>query len=177
MKTNRAKTNGRLFFQITLPLVAALVLTGCIFQGSILPPRSYDVSSNPAWWGKLHRGEILELNKDVLLNGTELTESAYKETDNYDPKVPTHQNVTVEMFKANPGKYWNDLHLLPKGTRFRCVKLERYFSSLGKSYALRAEIIDGEFKGKVACINPIWGDPDKKGSLELGPYSLVHPVE
>jgi hypothetical protein len=160
-----------------LPLAAALVLTGCIFQGSVLPPRSYDVSSNPAWWGKLHRGEILELNKDVLLNGTELTESAYKVTDTYDSNAIFGSSITVEMFKTNPGKYWDDLHLLPKGTRFRCVKLERYFSPVGKSYDLSAEILDGELKGKVACINPIWGDPDKKGSLELGPYSLVHPVE
>jgi len=81
------------------------------------------------------------------------------------------------MFKDNPGKYWDDLHLLTKGTRFRCVKLERYFSSVLDYYRLSCEILDGEYKGKIVYIEPLLGDPTRKASLELGPYALVHPVD
>jgi hypothetical protein len=165
----------RFFFQKLLPLAAALLLTGCM--GSPFSPRLYDVSSNPAWWGEMYRGEILALNQDTLLNGAGLELSAYKNTDTYDSNAIFGHSITVEMFKANPGKYWDDLHLLSKGTRLRCVKLGRYFSSVGSSYELDAEILDGEFKGKVVCVSPVWGEPEKKGSLKLGPYSLVHPVE
>jgi len=125
----------------------------------------------------MYRGEVVSLNQDTLLNGVGLTLSAYKNTDTYDSNAIFGHSITVEMFKANPGKYWDDLHLISKGTRLRCVKLERYFSSVGSDYVVSAEILDGDFKGKVVCINPVWGDVNKKGSLKLGPYSLVHPVE
>ncbi len=164
-----------------LPVAGALVFTGCIalrdnvtfFWG----PISYDVTSKPAWWGEMHRGEIVALNDDTLLNGGRLTLGAYKETGTYSSGAIFKRSITVEMFKANPGKYWEDLHLLPKGTRFRCKKLERFFSSNTRDYIITAEILDGEFNGKTASIEPYGGNPDKKGSMKLGPNCLVHAVE
>jgi hypothetical protein len=122
-------------------------------------------------------GEVLALNEDTLLNGEDLTLRAYKDTGQYDPKVPPHQKISVEMFKGNPGKYWDDLHLLPKGTRLRCVKLGRFFGNEGRHYLLSVEILDGEFKGKVVYVGPVAGDPKQIGTLQLIPSSLVHPVE
>lgn len=139
-------------------------------------PIEYDVTSKPAWWGEMHRGEVLALNRDTLLNDRALELSASKDTGTYNSDLIFGHTITVEMFKANPWKYWEDLHLLPKGTRLRCVKLERWFSDEGKTYRISAEILDGEFKGRIGFVCP-WGDPNKKGSLKLGPYSLVHPVE
>ena len=63
-----------------------------------------------------------------------------------------------------------------KGTRLRCVKLERWFSSDTVVYRVSAEILTGDLKGKTVFLVP-WGDPRKKGSLELGPSPLVHPLD
>ncbi len=155
-------------------LVAAIALTGCleIFGDG----RTYDVTSNPAWWGEMHRGQIVALNEDTLLDGSKLTLGAFKDTANYDSQRLFGGPITVEMFKANPGKCWKDLHLLTNGTRFRCIKLERCFSYTTMGYSISAEILDGAIKGKIVYIDPFAGDPDKKGTLKLGPNCLVHPV-
>jgi hypothetical protein len=164
-----------LLFRVMPPLVAAIALPGCIFLSS--NRRTYDVSSNPAWWGEMHRGEIVALNEDTLLDGSKLTLGAFKDNGTYDSQRLFGGPITVEMFKANPGKYWEDLHSLPKATRFRCIKLARWYSYTSSGYNISAEILDGEFKGKIVCIYPYGGEPDKKGSFKLKPASLVHPVE
>jgi hypothetical protein len=157
-------------FRRTLPLAAALFLTGC------MGPRAYDVTSQPAWWGDLRLNEVVELNQDTLLNGGVLELTSRKFTrSNYDTQRVFGVNVTVEMFKTDPGGYWADLYLVRKGTQLRCVKLERWFSSDTAVYRVSAEILTGELKGKIAYLVP-WGDPRKKGSLELGPHPLVHPL-
>ena len=165
----------KICWQQILALFTAFFFVGCM--GSPFPARVYNVSSNPAWWGELHLGEVLALNQDTLLSGVELTMIAYKITDTYNSTAIFGQNITVEMFKANPGKYWEDLHLIPQGTRLRCVKLERYYSDVISEYMLSVEIQDGDFKGRIVYLNPLEGDPDEKGTLKLGPHSLVHPVE
>jgi hypothetical protein len=159
------------FFQRTLPLAAALVMTGC------LGPRAYDVTSKPAWWGEMRLNEVVELNQDALVNGGELVKSARKFTrTGYEAQRTYGVNVTVEMFRSNPQGYWADLYLLPKGTMFRCVKLERWFSEDGALYRVSGEILSGDHKGQIVFIIP-YGDPYQKGSLELGPSPLVRPVE
>ena len=173
-KANVSTYRAAQFLQMMLLSTAALSLAGCF--GSFLEPRSYDVTSGAAWWGELHLNEVLELNQDTLLSGHALELSTRKVTSTLGTEKLFGGPITVEMFKANPGKYWEDLHLLPKGTKLRCVKLERWLSSEGKDYLISAIILDGEFKGTIAYVIP-WGDPDKKGSLQLGPYSLVHPAE
>jgi hypothetical protein len=125
----------------------------------------------------MHRGEIVAVNEDTLLNGVELTLGAFKETSNYDSQATFGRSITVEMFKANPGKYWEDLHLLPKGTRLQCIKLSRCFTENTSGYTIIADILDGQFKGGIAYIAPRGGDPNKQGTLKLGPNCLVHPVE
>jgi hypothetical protein len=162
------------FFQWTLPLAAAAVLTGCT------GPRAYDVTSKPAWWGDLRPNEVLVLNQDTLLNGgvLELTARKFTRTQ-YDFERTFGVTVTVEMFRSNPGGFWADLYLVPKGTKLRCVKVERWFPSDPNEkpvYRLTTEVVDGEFKGSMACLVP-WGDPRKKGSLELGPHPLAVPWE
>jgi hypothetical protein len=163
------------FFQMVPALFAAIALTGCL--DLFIDARTYDVSSNPAWWGELHRGEIVALNEDTLLDRSRLTLGAVKDTDTYNSQQLFGGPITVDMFKANPGKYWEDLHLLKKGTMFRCIRLERWYTFNASGYCISAEILDGELKGKIVGIYPFGGEPDKKGSLKLKPASLVHPVE
>ena len=148
-------------------------MTGCI----CFPlTRRYDATADPGWWGELHRGEILVLKQDALLNSHLITLKAYKNTDTYDSTKLFGGSVTVDMFKANPGKYWEDLHLLPQGTRLRCVRLERFFEENGSSYALSVEILDEEFKGQVVYLFETTGDARKKGSLRLIPGTFVEPA-
>jgi len=162
-------------FQVMLLLVAAIALPGCFFFSG--NGHTYDVTSKPAWWGDMHLGEIVALNEDTLLDGAKLTLGATKDNDTYNSQQLFGGPITVEMFKANPGKYWEDLHLLKKRTRFRCLRLERWFSFNASGYCITAEILVGELKGKIVGIYPYGGEPDKKGSLKLGPNHLVHPVE
>ncbi len=160
------------FLKWTLPLAAALALAGCASH------RPVDVSDQLAWWGELRPGERLELTQDTLLNGNVLELSARKATlTGYGEEKIYGPNVTVEMFRSNPLGWWSDLYLLPKGTDLRCVKLERWFSDEGALYRVSVEILsNGDHQGKIAFLIP-WGDPNKKGSLELGPHSLVRPEE
>ena len=157
------------FFQRMLPLAAALVLAGCT------GPRAYDVTSKPKWWGELKLNDVVELSQDTLLNGgvLELTARKFTQTG-YDEERTYGVNVTVEMFRSNPEGFWADLFLVPKGTRLRCVKLERWFSANASAYRLSLEVLDGDFKGNIVYLVP-WGDPNKEGSLELGPHPLVRP--
>ncbi len=159
------------FLKWTLPLATALVFAGCASQ------RADDVSSKAAWWGDLHQGERLELTQDTLLNGNVLQLAAHKATrTGYREEKTYGPYVTVEMFKSNPQAWWNDLYLLPKGTQLQCVKLDRWFSSEGALYRVSVEILSkGDHQGQIAFLIP-WGDPNKQGSLELGPHPLVRPV-
>jgi hypothetical protein len=157
------------FFQTTLPLAAALVLTGC------MGPRAQDVTNQPKWWGELKLNEVVELNQDTLCSGGVLELEARKFTQTgYDLEHTFGAPVTVEMFRANPEGFWADLFLVPKGTHLRLVKLERWFSHDEAAYRLSAQIVDRDLKGIIVYIVP-WGDPNKKGSLELGPHPLVRP--
>jgi len=223
------------FLKWTLPLAATLVLTGCAW------PRVHDVTSKPAWWGELRQGEVVELKQDTLLSDGLLDVTARKFTrTGYHSEKIYGPSITVEMFRSNRDGFWNDLYLLPKGTRLRCVKLERWFSRHSArtmvptaddmlfpalmlnshdspdglplppppvmlsphdsatlplyaaliprfvrpecwfwadeaAYRVSAEILDGEHKGQIAFFVP-WGNPLKKGTLELGPHPLVRPV-
>jgi hypothetical protein len=121
----------------------------------------------------MHRNEILEANEDLLLDGVRLTTGAYNDSTMSDP---SRRTVTPEMFKSNPGKYWSGLYLIPKGTRFRCVRLERYWTSEYSTYKVWAEILDGECKGKVVSTFCATGDVSKKGSLRMT-KDMLHPVD
>lgn len=128
--------------------------------------------------GDLARNEVLELQQDTLLNSKELTLNAAKVIDHYDSTVLFHGRVTPEKFKANSGIYWPELHLVTKGTRVRCVKLERFFSFEFSEYIVWVEILDGDFKGQIVGLSSdfVLGVPDKKGSLHLYTASL-RPVQ
>ena len=158
---------------IAVVLLALSTLTGCV----IFHDRWIDETHNPGWWGELHLNAILISTQDVLLNGILVTEAAYKNTGYYDSGALFGSEITAEMFKANPGKYWSDLHLLPKGTRFRRVKLQRHFSFEYSDCELSAEILNGEFKGMVVVLSNIGGDPRKKGSLRIGRNDYLRPVD
>jgi len=160
---------------VYLLLILVFAVTGCMVTGFGM--RTHDVTSDPSWWGELHKGEILALNQDTLLNGVELTLAASKDVPGYNSQAIFHRTITVEMFKANPGKYWEDLHLIPQGTRLRAVKLGRWFSNNSSGYCISAIFLDGDFRNKIVPLDPYGGDPKKKGSLRLGPNCLVHPVE
>lgn len=154
--------------------IAAITLEGCVvypFRGG-----SRDVTSDPIWWGDMHRQEIVAVNEDTLLNGQTLTLAAYKFTGDYDSGVLFGGNITVDMFKANPARYWSDLHLLPKGTRLRFVKLERYWSSEYSAYVISAEIVDGDYAGRVVVVPCGRGDIHKRGSLHMT-SDIVHRVD
>ncbi len=156
--------------QIMLPVAAAVLLAGCMGNPSAYAHQD-DVTSKPAWWGHMHLNEVLELKRDALLDGGELWTSAFNDQET------RLVNVTVDLFKANPGKYRATLHLLPKGTKFRCIRLIRWFHPVNTCYYIDAEILEGECKGHVVGVAGVWGDPRKKGSLMLGTNSLLRPVE
>jgi hypothetical protein len=145
-------------------------------MGSMIPPHSKDVTRRPEWWGEVHRGDIVELKQDTLLNAGLLTLSAYKITDTYDSTRLFKSNISVEMFKANPNGYWSDLHLLKAGTKLRLDRLERYFAPGVVSYlALYGKVLEGEQAGALAKI-PARGSAYQKGSLALWPNSMVRLV-
>ena len=157
-------------------LVLILVLNGC-FSPRYFSIRTVDVTNNPAWWGPLARDEVLQLKQDTLLAGKMLTLHADKITDNYNSSALFGGTVSVERYKANPNGFWPELHLLAKGTRVRCVKLERFFTFEFSAYRVYAEILDGEFKGQVVGLGSfISGLPDTKGSLILN-TSYLEPVQ
>ena len=144
-----------------------LALNGCL-SPRYFSNRTVDVTNNPAWWGQLARNEVLQLKQDTLLDGKILTLHAYKITDNCDSSALFGGTVSVEKYKTNPNKFWPELHLLLKGTRARCVKLERFYSFEFSAYRAYAEILDGEFKGQVVGLGSfVSGLPDTKGSLTL----------
>ncbi|HEY5040457.1 MAG TPA: hypothetical protein VIK53_00455 [Verrucomicrobiae bacterium] len=152
----------RLAIQLVLLPGLALGMIGCVMFHN----RTIDETNQPAWWGQLSKGEILQLKQDTLLNGGVLTLSAYKITDNYDSGAIYGGNITVEKFKANPHGYWRELRILPKGTQLKSVKLLRVFSFEYSRYTVWVEVLDGEFKGKIVELGYfVSGMPQKKGSL------------
>jgi len=150
---------------LTLSLI--LVLSGCL-SPRYFSNKTVDVTNNPDWWGQLAKGEVIELKQDALLNDNLLTLNASKVTDNYDSSALFGGDITVEKYRSNPNKYWPDLRLLPKGTRLQCVKLERFYSLEYSTYRVYAEILNGDFQGKVVDLGYFAsGDTRKKGSLIL----------
>jgi hypothetical protein len=114
---------------------------------------------------------VLVLTEDALLDRGSLRFSVSEQIG-----IGASKRVTPEMFKANPGRYWEDLHLVPKGTRLRCAKLQRHYNtSAGWDYRLYAEILDGEFKGKVVPVPSAMGSGEKKGTLCLSPHMGIEP--
>ena len=83
------------------------------------------------------------------------------------------QIIKIEMYKADPGR-WPELNIVKQGTRLQCVKLERFFSLEFSEYRIYAEILDGEFKGKVVALFGVNGDTGEKGSLRLNPGVFEH---
>ena len=81
--------------------------------------------------------------------------------------------IKIEMYKANPNR-WPELGIVKQGTRLRCVKLERFFNLEFSAYRIYAEILDGEFKGKLVALFGVNGDPGKKGSLRLNTGFFEH---
>jgi len=153
-----------------------LVLNSCL-SPRYFSNKTVDATKNPAWWGQLARNEVLQLKQDTLLNGKLLTSHAYKITDNYDSSALFGGTISVETYKTNPNKFWPELHLLAKGTRLRCVKLERFFSFEFSAYRVYAEILEGEFKDQVVNLGSfVSGLPDTKGSLVLN-TDVFEPVQ
>ena len=153
--------------QLTIPrvliILAALAffgLTGCV-------SRRADVSSDPAWWGQYSKDKVLRLRQDVLLDGVGITLSAMRATGTNGAL----ERISVEDYESGHGKYANlqDLHLLTKGTRLQCVKLERFFTFETDMYVVHVQILDGDFSGKDAILNGrlVTGDPNRIGSLRL----------
>ena len=159
--------------RVVFVLGLILTLSGC----RAFSNKTIDVTNNPQWWGQLACKEMLQLKQDTLLNGKLLTSHAYKITDHYDSSALFGGTVSVEKYKANPNKFWPELHLLAKGTRVRCVRLERFFSFEFSAYRVYAEILEGEFKGRVVGLGSfVSGLPDTKGSLVLN-TNFFEPVK
>jgi len=115
---------------------------------------------------------VVRLKEDSLMNdgalcGGYVHKSLGKNQD---------QIIKIEMYKANPS-HWPELSIVNQGTRLRCVKLERFFSFEFSAYRIYAEILDGEFKGKVVALFGVNGDPGKKGSLRLNTAFFEHVQE
>ncbi len=76
------------------------------------------------------------------------------------------ETVSIEEYKANPNR-WPEVNVLKQGTRLRCVKLVRHFTSQNSEYAVWAEVLDGGLKGEVLALFGAYGDPGVRGSLRL----------
>jgi hypothetical protein len=142
-----------------------MLLIGCLY----FHDRSVDVTDYPAWWGKLHRDDVVQLEKDELYNGVGISRSFWMTTG----PSGKGENITVEQFKADRSRYsrWPEIQLLPRGTKMSCTKLARFFSIEVSSYVMTLEILDGEFKGKNAILSGgyLFGNARTKGSLALDP--------
>ncbi len=142
----------------------SVLSSGCLHY---LVDRNIDVTNNSAWWGELSKNQVLYLTQDALLNGGYLTLSATKVTPKYDSLAIFGRTITVDMFKADPSKYWPELHLLQAGTRVQCIKLERQYSFEFARYNIYVKIMDGECKGQIMRILGVPGDVGKKGTLRM----------
>ena len=149
------------------------LLSGCLTTR----PSEVDVTNKPEWWGILRPNQLVRLKADALLYKTDLDFTVF----NYDKKNPMHiplgVPITADMVKAEPQKYWAGLHVVQAGTRLRLCRLVRYQNTQDTGYLLYAEIMDGEFKGKIVRVPFAIGSPKKPGTLRLNPYLPVEPVD
>ena len=160
------------FLKWTLPLAAALALAGRASH------RPVDVSDQLAWWANCAPAKDWSLLRTLFSMATcwncqraKPPSQATARKKSTAPMLPWRCSVPTPWV-GRP-----NLYLLPEGTDLRCVKLERWFSDEGALYRVSVEILsNGDHQGKIAFLIP-WGDPNKKGSLELGPHSLVRPEE
>ena len=143
-----------------------LFICGC----TLFYDRHVDVTHSPKWWGDMHLGEVLRLNTDAFLSGNTITSGIYRSEGTNGPRSYLDNETSLKMYKANPTN-WPDLHLLSKGTRFRCVKLERFYSVESARYYVYGETLDGEFRGTILLLPCALGNPSKKGSLRF--HSLL----
>jgi hypothetical protein len=112
----------------------------------------------------LAKGKTLQLNQDVLLSNQGLNLAARAKAQQ---PTDTGERVGVDEFKANRDHYSDSgISLISKGTRLRCVKLEKVFSSEYSHYIVLVEILDGARQGTITSI-PVTGDPRTKGTLRL----------
>jgi hypothetical protein len=162
---NPKRIKGAVYRALTLSLI--LLVSGCL-SSRYFHNKTVDETNNPAWWGELAKGEVIELNQDALLNDNLLTLNASKITDHYDSSALFGGDITVDKYRSNPKKYWPELRLLPKGTRLQCVKLELFYSLEYSTYRVYAQILNGDFQGKVVNLGYFAsGDTRKKRSLVL----------
>ncbi len=164
---NRAlakRTSHRLLTQMGL----LVLITGC-FSPRYFSNKIVDVTNKPAWWGELRDSRVIRLKEDSLINDGALCGGYVHKS------LGKHQDETIkiEMYKSNPSR-WPELSIVKQGTRLRCVKLERFFALEFSDYRIYAEILDGEFEGKVVALFGVNGDTGKKGSLRLNPGFFEH---
>ncbi len=141
-----------------------------LFQGCLLlSPERLDVGNDERWWGDLGKDRIVRLKQDVLLERRYL--SPYG-TINKDFRM---ERISVQEFKTDPSR-WPQFAIVAGGTRMRCVRLKRYFSTGYGEYEVMAEILDGDHRRKVVDIESLtFGSPYQeggKGSLKINPEYL-----
>jgi hypothetical protein len=166
-------TNKSRKLRTALRLILALGLIP-IFNGCLMfHNRTIDETNLPAWWGELQKGEVLQLKQDALLEGMSLMLGAWIPTET--PGI--NHGISVEQYKADPAKFsqYAEIHLVVSGTRLRCVKLERFYTFETNEYRVYAEILDGDFKGRIVSI-PAIGDANIKGRLRLN-ANFLEPVQ
>jgi hypothetical protein len=142
--------NRKILHAVLAAFSLVLITSGCI----LLPvsvggywPRTINVTSKIAWWGELGTNRIVRLKVDSMIyNGGLENRVVQKDLGNY--RV---ENIKIEEYKANPSR-WPEIGLVKQGTILRCTRLERYFFSESAFMRLDAEIIDGDFKGRVVPI-------------------------
>jgi len=152
--------------RVVFVLGLILTLSGC----RAFSNKTVDVTNDPNWWGELKHNRFVRLKEDSLINGEALSGSyVHKSLGKYQDQI-----IKIEEYKANPSR-WPELSIVKQGTRLRCVKLERFFSFEFSDYRVYAEILDGEFRGKVVALFGVYGYPEKKGSLRIN-TQFLEPV-
>jgi len=112
-------------------------------------------------------GHLILVTVMFLLNGCLLPHAfSNKTVDVTDNSAWWGQLAKGEVLQAKQDARLYSGWLLLKGTRLRCVKLERFFSLEDSRYQVYTEILDGEFKGNVVTLlGFVYGNPEIKGSL------------
>lgn len=127
-KSRKLRTALRLVFGLGL----IPILNGCLaFHNETI-----NVTNNSAWWGELHKGEMLQTKQEAFLS---LKTKEWIVTGAYG----AGETVSIEQYKADPDRYsrWPWLRVLSKGTRMRCVKLERFYTFETSEYRVYAEVL------------------------------------
>lgn len=138
-----------------LSILVAFSASSC---EKILPvsDRRIEVSNDRLWWGDLDPNVFWELKENVILEHEALiTQTRFHGGIVYAKDIE-------KINKESP----TGLYVVNKGTQIKLLGLERAMQTTFNYYNIKAEILNGEHKGKRVSLHLMTkGDVNEKGSL------------